>query len=81
MASTPDSVSASQQMTGFPAFKLPLFASGQTQWERPKGEAMTQPFVPSASFSGPQEGYFFSMGLKGLGYYKDEPKASKYTEI
>ena len=46
----------------------------QTQWERPTGGGLNQPFVPAATFAGAQQGYYFSMGSKGLGYYKDEPK-------
>lgn len=53
----------------------PMFANaaGQSQWERPSGGSLNQPFVPCLTFSGAQEGYYFSMGPKGLGYYKDEP--------
>lgn len=46
-------------------------ATGQSQWERPAAAGFTEPFVPAATFLGPQDGYFFSMGPKGLGYYKD----------
>ncbi len=51
-----------------------FLSAGQTQWERPTGGGLNQPFVPSATFSGAQGGYHFTMGHKGLGYYKDEPK-------
>lgn len=42
------------------------------QWEAPSGgQALTGPFVPSATFTGAAQGYVFKMGAKGLGYYQD----------
>ncbi len=35
--------------------------------------------MPSATFSGAHEGYYFGMGAKGLGYYRDEPVAGEIT--
>lgn len=46
--------------------------AGRSQWDLPAGPpAFTDPFVPSASFTGRVDGYVFKMGAKGLGYYKD----------
>ncbi|KAK9819918.1 hypothetical protein WJX72_003950 [[Myrmecia] bisecta] len=57
--------------------------TGTTQWERPVAAAAAtaafasnEPFQPSAAFTGRRPGYVFTMGQKGLGYYKDEPAAA-----
>lgn len=50
-------------------------AAGKTQWERPQG-GVKQPFVPSASFTGARDGYHFTMGAQGLGYYKEAATAA-----
>ena len=48
------------------------YGIGATQWDEPKGgQALTGPFVPSATFTGAAVGYVFKMGPKGLGYYQD----------
>ena len=36
------------------------------------------PFVPSAAFVGTHAGYYFAMGPKGLGYYKDAPAPGEH---
>ncbi|KAL6780216.1 hypothetical protein ACKKBF_B14000 [Auxenochlorella protothecoides x Auxenochlorella symbiontica] len=39
-----------------------------------EGDAVpqTDPFIPSASWSGPKHGYYFSKGAQGTGYYRDD---------
>jgi hypothetical protein len=33
-----------------------------------------EPFIPSKTFRGTKDGYYFSRGSKGLGYYLDAPR-------
>lgn len=43
----------------------------------------TEPFVPAQTFGGSQPGYHFTMGAKGLGYYKEGEQNGKtlFTNI
>ena len=58
------------------AAQHPAGGAGVSQWTRPEGGSFTAPFVPSAAFTGPQAGYHFTMGPKGLGYYREDQAQS-----
>ena len=58
-----------------PPFTAPCPA-GVSQWSRPEGGSFSAPFVPAATFTGAQPGYHFTMGPKGLGYYREAAAAS-----